>query len=36
MILFKGRCKYCEEDIALYDFDNKVIYLRDVVPSFIG
>ena len=34
--MFAGRCKNCDEEIASYDFDNKVIYLRDVVPNFIG
>ena len=36
MILFKGRCKYCDEIIATYDIESKIVYFRNVVPNFIG
>ncbi len=36
MILFKGRCKECDEEICMYDFDGKRAYFRNVVPNFIG
>ena len=36
MLLFKGKCKECEEEIALYDFERKLVYFRNVVPNFIG
>lgn len=36
MIMFKGRCKECDEEIATYDFESKKVYFRNVVPNFIG
>lgn len=36
MIIFKGRCKECDEVIATYDFESKKVYFRNVVPNFIG
>lgn len=36
MIMFKGRCKQCDEPIATYDFESKKVYFRNVVPNFIG
>ena len=36
MLMFKGRCKECEEEVALYDFDNKQVFFSEVVPSYIG
>ena len=36
MIMFKGRCKECDEEIALYDIESKTVYFKNVVPNFIG
>lgn len=36
MLLFKGRCKECEEEIVLYDFEKKTVFFKDVVPNYIG
>jgi hypothetical protein len=36
MLLFKGSCKDCGEEIALLDFEKKEVFFRNVVPNFIG
>ena len=36
MLLFKGRCSDCQEEIALYDIESKQVYFRNVVPNSIG
>jgi hypothetical protein len=36
MLMFKGRCKECQEEIAILEFEKKVVYFRNVVPNNIG
>ena len=36
MLLFKGRCSDCQEEVALYDIEKKLVYFRNVVPNSIG
>jgi len=36
MLLFKGKCKDCQEEIALYDIERKIVFFRNVVPNLIG
>ena len=36
MYFFKGDCAECGEDLAIFDFERKIYYLRNVIPNYIG
>jgi hypothetical protein len=36
MLMFKGKCKECDEEIALYDIESNTVYLKEVVPNLFG
>ncbi len=36
MYFFKGDCAECGEDLAIFDLERKIYYLRNVIPNYIG
>ena len=36
MYYFKGDCAWCGEELAIFDLERKIYYLRNVIPNYIG
>lgn len=36
MFYFKGQCKHCKNEVAVYDPESKIYFLTSVVPNLIG
>lgn len=36
MVRFKAMCKGCGEEVGVYDYDQKRVSFKEVVPNFIG